>query len=935
MAACAAIERHGGGWRGLAVVVARSLKVARALGLRGFTQRVLHAGQTLMSAPPPSDFAFPAPVPVEQLRLQVGVMAHVFYDDLLDELAQTLAVMPVPYVLLVSVVNEDACATAIARLSALPQLQALHVRRVANRGRDLAPLIVTFREEVLALDVVAHWHTKKSLYTGSEQGDWRRYLSGSLFGSPQRIGWILGMFAAEPALGIVYPESYAGVPLWAHTWLGNQSEARQLGQRLGIEIDPSSYIDFPAGSMFWARVDALKPLYALGLSLEDFPEEQGQTDGTLQHALERLFVAVARQQGLLAGVLPADGRLSLSTEGGRNWAQAFQTPLDTRLTLSAIEAKIVSLDIFDTLVTRPFLTPAGARAYLAHLAEVELGVAGFASLRERAESVAVAAAGRDACLGAIYEAMAQLQDTRGLPLPALHALELETEARLLRCRAAPLASAQRLAASGWRLVAVSDMYLGTGDLRRVLPPAAGSLPQAWYVSCETGWRKDDGRAWQHLPTCEGVTERQWLHVGDNEHADIQRPQMRDYITPVHVLRPGALLDVVPALRPLRPAAGSMSPWQDQLWLGLLARYLADLADTHPDQFGDQLHLASPSSLGYLVIGPLVADYLLWLSRLALSRDIDQILFLSREGHLLHRAFALLQQSCPSVARLRSTYLLASRRGTGTPTLRHAEDLPALLESSYTGSLQDLLQARLGARATDAVASRLGSAEMRGMVYLPEMRDTLATRLEPAMPDLLAVAADERAGYLEYWQTTVGSAPAMVADIGYSGTIQTQLCRLTGTTLGGGYFAVNPRIAQVIGVNGWACARYHDGRIEQGEASAILRHDLLLETFLTAPSGQFSHFQKGKSGGIEPVFADSELSSAHLDVIAAVQQGALAFVHDLCAVTGNETWQLQFDAELVQAPLRCLGSGRWQAATWAQGLTMTDAFTGRGKVAATQ
>ncbi|MDL5366174.1 rhamnan synthesis F family protein [Xanthomonas sp. NCPPB 2654] len=930
-AARTAVERHGGGWRGLLAVAERSWKVLRALGLAGFVRRLRNAAHAQVSVAPPSDVMFPAPTPIERVQLRVGVMAHVFYPDLLGELTQALTAMPVPYVLMVSVIDDDARAAAQQHLSSLPNLQTLKVRKVANRGRDLAPLIVTFREDILALDVVAHWHTKKSLYTGSERRDWRDYLTAALFGSTQRIAWTLGMFDAEPRLGIVYPESFTGIPLWGHTWLSNLQVCRELGQQLGIAIDASAYIDYPAGSMFWARVTALQPIYALGLSLQDFPEERGQTDGTLQHALERMFVAVVRQQGLLAGILPPDGRLALSTEGSRNWMQAFQMPLATRMTMSAIEAKLVSLDVFDTLVTRPFLTPAGARAYLAHLAAETLGVRGFATLRDRAEALARAAAGRDVDLDAIYAAMARLAEAKDLPLQALQALELDTEARLLQPRQALVAAANALAASGRRLVAVSDMYLGSADLQKVLPAAVGGLPQAWYVSCETGWRKDDGQAWEQLPAREGVAARHWMHIGDNEQADIQRPQMHGYLTPVHVLRPSALLDVVPALRPLRPAAGASSPWQDQLWLGLLSRHLADLADTRPEQFGHHLRLESPTSLGYLVFGPLLADYLLWLSRVALSRGIGQILFLSREGYLLQKAFAQLQAACPPLAALRDRYLLASRRGTGVPTLREANDLEALFGSTYTGSLQDLLQARLGTAATRAIAAQLGAADMRGMVMLPEMRTALLQKLAPAIPELLDVAAVEREGYLRYWRATVDDAPAMVADLGYAGTIQAQLGRLTGTTLGGGYFAVNDGIAQ-IQASGWAEARYFDGRNADAETSVILQHDLLLETFLTAPDGQFSHFALRDDGEVEPVFADNDLDPMHFATVAAVQRGALDFVADLCAIGGSETWQFAFDRALIQAPLRCLGEGRWQAGDWTRGLAVSDAFTGRGLVA---
>jgi hypothetical protein len=49
--------------------------------------------------------------------------------------------------------------------------------------------------------------------------------------------------------------------------------------------------------MFWARSAALKPLIDLRLTFEDFGPEQGQKDGTLAHAIERLFYFVCEHAG--------------------------------------------------------------------------------------------------------------------------------------------------------------------------------------------------------------------------------------------------------------------------------------------------------------------------------------------------------------------------------------------------------------------------------------------------------------------------------------------------------------------------------------------------------------------------------------------------------------------------------------------------------------
>jgi lipopolysaccharide biosynthesis protein len=61
---------------------------------------------------------------------------------------------------------------------------------------------------------------------------------------------------------------------------------------MGIETLPDHFL-FPMGSMFWGRVDALRPLFDLKLDWDDYPQEPIHHDGTLLHAIERLFGVVA------------------------------------------------------------------------------------------------------------------------------------------------------------------------------------------------------------------------------------------------------------------------------------------------------------------------------------------------------------------------------------------------------------------------------------------------------------------------------------------------------------------------------------------------------------------------------------------------------------------------------------------------------------------
>lgn len=925
-----AIQRHGGGMVGVRSIITRGFKVVRALGVRGLWWRIRAARQRGAALPPPDVMVLQPAAALSQVTMTVGVMAHVFYADLLDELAASLAHMPLPYTLMVSVVDEAAQAQAQATLGALPRLHALHVRIVPNRGRDIAPLLVTFRDDILALDLVCHVHTKKSLYGGRDQVDWRRYLFDALLGTPGRLGWLLGMFQANASLGMIYPESYANVPLWGHTWLSNGAWGRQLGQQLGIDVDTGAYLDFPAGSMFWARTQALRPLFELGLRTESFPPEQGQIDGTLQHAIERMLCLVTRKQGMVVGILPADGSQALTQEGERNRQLYFDAPLRQKIDYFATEATGVSFDVFDTLVLRPFLTAHGARAFLSLLVQRQLGFEDFARLRTQAEMTARARARADVDLARVYDTLAEQCALAPETVAAMKALELSTEQRLLLPRNALVDAAAALAAEPRRtVVGVSDMYITQRELRPLLPSTVAPALARLYVSCDTGWRKDTDTGWQALLAAEHADPKRWLHIGDNEHADVMQPLHAGMLFPVHVLRPSAYLDVVPSLRSLRPQPAQRGRWDDELWLGLVANHFAQLGDREPERFAHAVQIAQPEDFGYTVLGPLLADYLAWLARMACERNTS-ILFLSREGYLLHRLYRKMQACIPRLHTVAGSYLLVSRRGVNTPAMHTLADLAAVFRKPYTGSFFGLLDSRLGRAMAEAAQQALGKAVLDAEVYLPEMAGELIERLQPAADALEGIARREREAYLAYWQDQlVAGTQPIVADVGYVGSIQAQLSRLIGQPLGGAYFAVTKEIDHVLASPQWAQARFFDERHDT-DLAPVMQYNLLLESLLTSPSGQFSHIQ-AQGDALVARYRDDEGHARRWPLIARVQAGAEQFMDDLLKVAGEHMLDFAPDPLAVQEPLRCVGMGRWELGAWSEVLSVDDGYTGRGQV----
>jgi O-antigen biosynthesis protein len=170
------------------------------------------------------------------------------------------------------------------------------VRVVPNRGRDIAPKLVGFRDvHDGRYDRVLHLHSKRSKHADF-LSPWRTYLYETLLGSPAVVRSVFEAFERLPRLGLVAPQHFEPVRRWLD-WSGNFGAARALAARMGIELRPDAALDFPSGSMFWARPAALRPLLDLDLSFEDFPEEAGQVDGTPAHAIERLYFHVCERAG--------------------------------------------------------------------------------------------------------------------------------------------------------------------------------------------------------------------------------------------------------------------------------------------------------------------------------------------------------------------------------------------------------------------------------------------------------------------------------------------------------------------------------------------------------------------------------------------------------------------------------------------------------------
>ncbi len=232
---------------------------------------------------------------VTRTEARTAVVAHLHFPETWADLRSVLDRVANDTNVMVTVTPniDDSLRDQIAR-----EFPHAEIVPVVNRGRDVRPLLTLLPRLIEdGIDAVLKVHGKKSGELGF--GDaWRQDLLDAVCPSRSAFAGIAERFVSLPDLGVAIPVDFAQ-PLTYHL-RQNRTGLADTARRLGIDVDlddpwvTQSNV-FPRGNMFWFRPAALAEL--VGLGLDDFEDEAGQTDGTFAHVIERIPAFVSTANG--------------------------------------------------------------------------------------------------------------------------------------------------------------------------------------------------------------------------------------------------------------------------------------------------------------------------------------------------------------------------------------------------------------------------------------------------------------------------------------------------------------------------------------------------------------------------------------------------------------------------------------------------------------
>jgi HAD superfamily hydrolase (TIGR01549 family) len=562
------------------------------------------------------------------------------------------------------------------------------------------------------------------------------------------------------------------------------------------------------------------------------------------------------------------------------------------------EIKIITFDIFDTLLKRPTEVPADTYKFLERRAmEVTRGAAeDFARVRLNAELETRAKSTRgEITLQEIYAAVQRHYGFEDQEIEALICEEIKLEIQIVKPR--PLGQKfWRIALeSGKPIHVISDMYLSIDTIQKMLTKAGYTEYDHLFLSSEHGVRKKEGLLFDVVLNELKMPGHAILHVGDNKVADIEQAEARGLKTfrllrSVDRMRGNVLFQ---AIYSPKSGAGEKSR---SIIAGLTAHRLFDAPSGATEKISH--FQGDPYRLGYAALGPMLSGYMLWLGHQAKRDGISRLFFLSREGWLLQQIYEVLNANTKDA--VPSTYLYASRRATRVASLKTRGDVMGLAGQPFESGVQVdvLMRDRFGISIDQITPSAWEVCGYTGpnekLHSSPEGRAKFSALCLHVVDNILESAEIERAGYMAYLNKLnlcEEERPAIV-DIGWQANMQGALGKLLGRSLDGYYYATlqGAEFWKSKGHRIWA---YAGDMVASNHPSAAVSNRHLLEYLVCHVESSLIRVEQiGEF--IRPVFREEAALGTRRLLIENVHAGAIEFSRDLCMQLGELASQVWID-----------------------------------------
>jgi len=234
----------------------------------------------------------------------IAVQVHIYYEDLLNEVINYTNNIPIKYDLYITTTSYEKKIIIEEYIRNYSKANKYEIIIVKNKGRDVLPLIIQLKEQIKKYKYFCHIHTKKSAHDIVLGNNWRNYLYKNLLGSKELITEIISDFEKFDKLGFIFPEvyyeiikkidNYDSTGFFLHR--PNINYMNLIIKKIFHKFKIGYKLIFPSGNMFWAKFNSVYQIFNIRL-FHLFPKELNQTNETIMHAIERIWLYLVKLNG--------------------------------------------------------------------------------------------------------------------------------------------------------------------------------------------------------------------------------------------------------------------------------------------------------------------------------------------------------------------------------------------------------------------------------------------------------------------------------------------------------------------------------------------------------------------------------------------------------------------------------------------------------------
>jgi len=571
----------------------------------------------------------------------------------------------------------------------------------------------------------------------------------------------------------------------------------------------------------------------------------------------------------------------------------------------------ISFDVFDTLVQRPLMMPHQLFLLMQDEARHIAGDPNFQfhKLRRFAEHrCRIESTHDEVSLYEIYEYLGREASLTSEQTHAIMAAELDWEKKLCEPRPAGRELFDIARQIGRKIIIVSDFYCGSEFVESILVKCGYSGWEHILVSCDHRATKKSGILFAELLVSLKTCSDDVLHIGDNFVSDIENAKKYD-INTLHLPKASELFFS-------NKSAGEI--WKNELnrqvyptsalhrthsvVLGLFMNKIYGLPE------GKDMNSAFAGNgvdLGYCVFGPMFLGFTLDILRRSQEQGIDDLLFLSRDGSLMRRCYDIVSavvENAPS-----AHYMLTSRRALSVAVMTSEHDVVAALDVPFKPcSVRHLLEHKFAIDPEIVSAEALQAAEIESLdtIVHPTANLLQLTKLVKTLcPQILEQARLERIAAESYYRKFLDSSRRQaLVDVGYTGSVQKQLFKLTGANAACFFLLTHLKAKELanagVQINGFL-GEFVDHTNSLNQFSSNIS---FIEAICSSPEKSLKSFSLDESGAPVPVFLSGpKLSVKRIETVRDVQNGIACFIQDFMARFGDIVDSFDFGPDFV---------GRW-------------------------